>query len=152
MLSTFCLLLTDLSFFEKVLALYHSQQKEALTIPQRRNLGLLLVDKTELKEKLVQSPLQCLEVRNTVAAILHLCSQMWFTAIFWSCETLFQVINEMLTQLARRRVDATLAETIAAQVKLEFSPSTTAELANYLVFLEQIQEKVCDSFSHQLCY
>ncbi|XP_072318696.1 dynein axonemal heavy chain 6 [Eucyclogobius newberryi] len=103
----------DLLFFETALSLHHKQHKEALNILQKRNLGLLLVDQTELKQKLVESPLVCLEV-----------------------------INELLTRLAKSKVDAALAETTEAQVKVEFSPSTTAELANYLIFLEQIQERI----------
>lgn len=59
------LCLTGLSFFEKALEFYHSEHKEALAIHQKRHLGLLLVDKTELKEKLVSSPLRCLEVRTS---------------------------------------------------------------------------------------
>lgn len=57
-------------------------------------------------------------------------------------ESLFQVINEMLTQLAKRKLDAVIAESNEAQFKLEFSPSTTAELASYLSFLDEIQERV----------
>lgn len=102
-----------LSFFEKALGSYHSQYKEALMIPQWKNLGLLLVDNSVIKEELVNSPLLCLEV-----------------------------INEMLPQVAKRRVDAINAETDAAQVQLESSPSTTVELANYLIFLEKIQERI----------
>ncbi|KAJ0037224.1 hypothetical protein NL108_018608 [Boleophthalmus pectinirostris] len=100
-------------FFEKALALYHNQHNEALTIPQKRSLGLLLVEQTELKQKLVQSPLNCLEV-----------------------------INGLLTRLAKHKVDAVLKETNDAEINLRVSPSTTAELANYLIFLEQIQERV----------
>ena len=62
---------TDLSFFENALELYHSKHKEVLAIPQKRHLGLLLVDKTKLKEKLVSSPLCCLEVRISMCA--HRC-------------------------------------------------------------------------------
>lgn len=54
---------TDLSFFGKALELYHKEHKEVVAIQQKRNLGLLLVDKTKLKEKLMSSPLGCLEVR-----------------------------------------------------------------------------------------
>ncbi|XP_055022499.1 LOW QUALITY PROTEIN: dynein axonemal heavy chain 6-like [Boleophthalmus pectinirostris] len=100
-------------FFEKALALYHNQHNEALTIPQKRSLGLLLVEQTELKQKLVQSPLNCLEV-----------------------------INGLLTRLAKHKVDAVLKETNDAEINLRVSPSTTAELANYLIFLEQIQERI----------
>ncbi|XP_045894233.1 dynein axonemal heavy chain 6-like [Micropterus dolomieu] len=102
-----------LSFFGKALESYHSEHRQALAIQQTRHLGLLLVDKTQLKEKLVASPLRCLEV-----------------------------INEMLTRLAKRKLDAVIAEACEAQFKLEFSPSTTAELANSLTFLDEIQERI----------
>lgn len=78
-----CILhLTGLSFFGNALELYHSEHKEALAIQQKRHLGLLLVDKTLLKEKLVSSPLRCLEVRtsymqtHTVLLPLHSCSRV----------------------------------------------------------------------------
>lgn len=48
----------------------------------------------------------------------------------------------MLTQLAKRNLDAVIAEASEAQFKLESSPSTTAELANALTFLDEIQERV----------
>lgn len=48
----------------------------------------------------------------------------------------------MLTDKAKRRVDAVSAETSDAQFKLESTPSTTVELANYLTFLDEIQERV----------
>ncbi|XP_026216049.1 dynein heavy chain 6, axonemal isoform X2 [Anabas testudineus] len=102
-----------LSFFKKALELYHSEHKEALVIQQKRHLGLLLVDKTQLKEKLVSSPLRCLEV-----------------------------VNEMLTQLAKKKLDSVIAEACEAQFKLEFAPSTTAELASSLIFLDEIQERI----------
>nr|XP_046259789.1 dynein axonemal heavy chain 6 isoform X2 [Scatophagus argus] len=102
-----------LAFFGKALELYHSEHKEALAIHQKRHLGLLLVDKTLLREKLVSSPLRCLEV-----------------------------VNEMLSQLAKRKLDAVIAEACEAQLKLEFSPSTTAELANSLTFLDEIQKRI----------
>lgn len=60
-------------------------------------------------------------------------------------ESLFQVINEMLTQLAKRKLDAVISETSEAQFKLEFTPSTTAELANFLTFLDDIQKRVRSS-------
>ncbi|KAK2815675.1 hypothetical protein Q5P01_026142 [Channa striata] len=103
----------DLSFFRQALELYHSEHKDALAITQKSQLGLLLVDKTQLKEKLVSSPLRCLEV-----------------------------INEILTQLARKKLDVIISETCEAQFKLEFTPSTTAEIANSLIFLDEIQERI----------
>ncbi|XP_010793817.1 dynein heavy chain 6, axonemal-like [Notothenia coriiceps] len=59
-----------LSFFGKALELHHSQHKEAAAIQQKTHLGLLLVDKTKLKDKLVSSPLRCLEVINEVVTQL----------------------------------------------------------------------------------
>ncbi len=53
------------SFFGKALELYHNQHKEVLAIPEKRNLGLLLVDKTLFRERLLSSPLRCLEVRTS---------------------------------------------------------------------------------------
>ncbi|XP_068444624.1 dynein axonemal heavy chain 6 isoform X2 [Clinocottus analis] len=103
----------DMSFFGKALKLYHSEHKKAAAIQPKRYLGLLLVDKTLLKEKLVFAPLHCLEV-----------------------------INEMLTHLARRKLDAVIAEVCEARYKLESSHSTTAELANFLTFLDEIQERI----------
>ncbi|XP_047430741.1 dynein axonemal heavy chain 6 [Mugil cephalus] len=103
----------DLAFFEKALELYHREHTEALAIQQKRNLGLLLVDKTQLKENLVSSPLHCLEV-----------------------------INEMLTRLAKKKLDAVITEACEAQFKLEFRPSTTTELASSLIFLAEIQERI----------
>ncbi|XP_052368634.1 dynein axonemal heavy chain 6-like [Oncorhynchus keta] len=50
------------AFFAESLKKYHSEHKEALAIKQKRHLGLLLVDTTLLKGKLLPSPLRCLEV------------------------------------------------------------------------------------------
>ncbi|XP_042075509.1 LOW QUALITY PROTEIN: dynein axonemal heavy chain 6 [Haplochromis burtoni] len=105
----------DLSFFEKALKLYSTQQKEAVGIQQKTHLGLLLVDKGQLKEKLVSSSLRNLEV-----------------------------INHMLTQLAKRKVDAIVTEVCEAEVKLGSSPSTTAQLADFLKFVDEIQERIIE--------
>ncbi|TKS69211.1 Dynein heavy chain 6, axonemal [Collichthys lucidus] len=102
-----------LRFFAKALELHHSEHKEALAIQQKIHLGLLLVDKTQLKEKLLSSSLSCLEV-----------------------------INDVLRQLAKRNVDALRAEVDEALSKLQFSPSTTAELADSLAFQDEIQGRV----------
>ncbi|KAG7485670.1 dynein heavy chain 6, axonemal [Solea senegalensis] len=102
-----------LSYFEKALQLYHTEHKDALAIQQKRHLGLLLVDKTKLKEKLVSSPVRCLEV-----------------------------INEMLTKLAKWRLDAVIAEACDAQFKLELHPTTTTEFASSLTFLDEIQDRI----------
>ncbi|KAK5899926.1 hypothetical protein CesoFtcFv8_009352 [Champsocephalus esox] len=102
-----------LSFFGKALELHHSQHKEAAAIQQKTHLGLLLVDKTKLKDKLVSSPLRCLEV-----------------------------INEVVTKLAKKKLDAVIAEACKAQYKLEGTPSTTEELAQSLITLDEIQERI----------
>ncbi|XP_070710496.1 dynein axonemal heavy chain 6 [Pempheris klunzingeri] len=102
-----------LAFFGEALELYHSQHKEALAIQQMRHLGLLLVDKTQLKEKLVSSPLRCLEV-----------------------------INEMLTRLAKRKLDAVIADACDAQFTLESSPTTTVQVADSITFLDEIQDRI----------
>ncbi|XP_053711973.1 dynein axonemal heavy chain 6-like isoform X3 [Synchiropus splendidus] len=102
-----------LDFFGKSLELYHSEHKLALAIRKTRHLGLLLVDKKQLRRKLVTSPLRCLDV-----------------------------VNEMLTQLAKRKLDAVIAEACEAQFNLEHTPNTTTELANYLMLLDQIQDRI----------
>uniref|UniRef100_A0A7N9AZR1 Dynein, axonemal, heavy chain 6 n=1 Tax=Mastacembelus armatus TaxID=205130 RepID=A0A7N9AZR1_9TELE len=112
----------DLSFFEKALEVYHSEHKEALAIQQKRALGILLVDKTQLKQNLVSSTLRCLEV-----------------------------INETLTRQAKKKLDAVIAKACEAQFKLEFTPSSTNELADALIFLDEIQEEVLEEEQDTVC-
>lgn len=52
----------DLSFFEKSLEMYGSQQRDALSIQQDTHLGLLLVDKQRFREQFQTSLWSCLEV------------------------------------------------------------------------------------------
>ncbi|MGH0137779.1 UNVERIFIED_CONTAM: hypothetical protein FKN15_025198 [Acipenser sinensis] len=54
------------AFFGEQLKTYHTEHKDALAIKQKRNLGMLLIDTTQLKNKLIPSPLRCLEVSNTL--------------------------------------------------------------------------------------
>lgn len=61
--------------------------------------------------------------------------------VFFS-ESLPQVINEMLSKLARNKLDGILAEACDAQFKLELNPSSTAEFASSLTFLDEIRERV----------
>lgn len=57
----------------------------------------------------------------------------------------------MLMQLAKSKLDAVLAEACEAQFKLASSPSTTTELANFHIFLDEIQERVrCMSYSYTI--
>ncbi|XP_068585091.1 dynein axonemal heavy chain 6-like [Cebidichthys violaceus] len=103
----------DVSFLGNALELYQRQLKEAAAIQQKRQLGLLLVDKTLLKERLASSSLRCR-----------------------------QVIHETLTRQARMKLDAVVAEVCEAMFELESGPSTTAELANSLTFLDEIRERL----------
>lgn len=61
--------------------------------------------------------------------------------VFFS-ESLPQVINEMLSKLARNKLDGILAEACDAQFKLELNPSSTAEFASSLTFLDEIRDRV----------
>ncbi|KAK5598659.1 hypothetical protein CRENBAI_006405 [Crenichthys baileyi] len=105
----------DLTFFAKTLELYHSKHKEALAIQETRHLGLLLVDQTQLKQKLVSSTL---------------CSLEGF--------------HEMLTQQTRKKVDVLLAKVGEAKSKLENYPSTTEEMAEQLIFLDEIEDGILE--------
>lgn len=46
------------------------QHKEALSIKNKRELGMLLVDGTKLKERLIPNPLRCLEVTMNLFFII----------------------------------------------------------------------------------
>ncbi|XP_072525800.1 dynein axonemal heavy chain 6 [Salminus brasiliensis] len=110
----------DVAFFEESLEKYHRQHEEALAIKPKRHLGMLLVDTTQLKSKLTPSPLRCLEA-----------------------------VNDMLPLLAKRKMDAIIAEAQDAQFKLELVPTTTTEYANSLTFLDEIQERI-DELNEQM--
>ncbi|XP_051560675.1 dynein axonemal heavy chain 6 [Myxocyprinus asiaticus] len=103
----------EVEFFEDSLDKYHREHEEALAIKQKRPLGILLVDTTQLKHKLVPSPLRCLEA-----------------------------INDILPQLAKRKMDDIIAELQDAQFKLDFVPTVTNEYVNSLNFLEEIQKRI----------
>uniref|UniRef100_A0A8C5LU47 Dynein axonemal heavy chain 6 n=1 Tax=Leptobrachium leishanense TaxID=445787 RepID=A0A8C5LU47_9ANUR len=100
-------------FFSEQLEKYHKQHKDAVGITQRQNLGLLVVDTKKLKEKLIPSPKRCLEA-----------------------------IHEMLPDLAKKKMDAIIAEAQDAQFKLEFYPTTTLDYVSTLTFLDEIQERI----------
>ncbi|KAJ8000572.1 hypothetical protein DPEC_G00181780 [Dallia pectoralis] len=101
------------SFYDESLEKYHKQHQESLNIQQKRHLGLLLVDTTQLKAKLIPSPLRCLEA-----------------------------INDMLPRLAKRKMEAIMGEAQDAQFKLAFVPTATTEFVNSLTFLEEIQDRI----------
>lgn len=103
----------DVQFFSDQLEKYHRQHKDAVALRPTRNVGLLLIDTKQLKEKLIPSPLRCLEV-----------------------------LNYMLPRLSKKKVDAIISEAQDAEYKLEFVPTTTIEYVNSLVFLDEIQERI----------
>ncbi|MEJ1286615.1 hypothetical protein NN561_017623 [Cricetulus griseus] len=103
----------DVKFFSTQLEKYHKQHKDSVALRPTRNVGLLLIDTKQLKEKLIPSPLRCLEV-----------------------------LNSMLPRLSKKKVDAIISEAQDAEYKLEFIPSTTIEYVNSLVFLDEIQERI----------
>lgn len=53
-----------------------------------------------------------------------------------------QVINDILPRLAKKKMDAIIAESQDAQFKLDFVPTGTNEYVNSLTFLEEIQKRV----------
>ncbi|XP_004437259.1 PREDICTED: dynein heavy chain 6, axonemal [Ceratotherium simum simum] len=103
----------DVTFFSEQLEKYHRQHKDAVALRPTRNVGLLLIDTKLLKEKLIPSPLRCLEV-----------------------------LNYMLPCQSKKKVDAIISEAQDAEYKLEFIPTTTIEYVNSLVFLDEIQERI----------
>uniref|UniRef100_A0A8C8W0I7 Dynein, axonemal, heavy chain 6 n=1 Tax=Peromyscus maniculatus bairdii TaxID=230844 RepID=A0A8C8W0I7_PERMB len=103
----------DVKFFSTQLEKYHKQHKDSVALRPTRNVGLLLIDTKQLKEKLIPSPLRCLEV-----------------------------LNLMLPHLSKKKVDAIISEAQDAEYKLEFIPTTTIEYVNSLVFLDEIQERI----------
>ncbi|XP_004691642.1 PREDICTED: dynein heavy chain 6, axonemal [Condylura cristata] len=103
----------DVKFFSEQLEKYHRQHKDAVALRPTRNVGLLLIDTKQLKEKLIPSPLRCLEV-----------------------------LNSMLPFQSKKKVDAIISEAQDAEYKLEFVPTTTIEYVNSLVFLDEIQERI----------
>ncbi|XP_044910412.1 dynein axonemal heavy chain 6 isoform X7 [Felis catus] len=103
----------DVKFFGEQLEKYHRQHKDAIALRPTRNVGLLLIDTKLLKEKLIPSPLRCLEV-----------------------------LNYMLPRQSKKKVDAIISEAQDAEYKLEFVPTTTIEYVNSLVFLDEIQERI----------
>lgn len=103
----------NVEFFATSLEKYHREEEMARSIVNKRSLGMLLVDATEMKEKLIPNPIRCLDV-----------------------------VNEILPEIAKKKTDALIAEAQDATFKLESKPKTTIEYVDSLTFLEQIQERV----------
>ena len=103
----------DVEFFARSLEKYHREEEMANLIVSKRSLGMLLVDSTEMKNKLIPNPIRCLDV-----------------------------VNDILPEIAKRKTDALIAEAQEANFKLENKPTSTIEYVNSLTFLDQIQERV----------
>ena len=58
-----CLCLLDVEFYRLWLGRYRLQHIRAKDCPTAKDLGLMLVDTTELRNQLLPSPIRCLEVR-----------------------------------------------------------------------------------------
>uniref|UniRef100_A0A4X2KTY7 Dynein axonemal heavy chain 6 n=1 Tax=Vombatus ursinus TaxID=29139 RepID=A0A4X2KTY7_VOMUR len=100
-------------FFAEQLEKYHREHKDALSLRPTRNTGLLLIDTKKMKQKLIPSPMRCLEV-----------------------------INNMLPLQSKKKVDAIISEAQDAKYKLEFVPTATVEYVNSLNFLDEIQDRI----------
>lgn len=103
----------EVEFFADSLEKYHRQEEMARLIVSKRNLGMLLVDATEMKNKLIPNPRRCLDV-----------------------------VDEILPILSKTATDSIIKEAQDAIFKLESKPTTTLEYVNSLTFLEEIQERV----------
>eukprot|EP00106_Octopus_bimaculoides_P013835 XP_014781277.1 PREDICTED: dynein heavy chain 6, axonemal-like [Octopus bimaculoides] len=103
----------DVQFFSESLKHYHMQHKMAGNIQKQRQLGLLLIDATKMKQLFIPSPIRCLNI-----------------------------INNILPRLAREKVEKLLSELQDGQFQLEFQPSSTEEYVKNLTFLNQIQERI----------
>ena len=56
----------DVKFFAESLAEYKRQHEETTNIVENMNVGMLLCDASKLKQKMLPSPMKCLEVRNNL--------------------------------------------------------------------------------------
>ncbi|GAB1605440.1 dynein axonemal heavy chain 6 isoform X2 [Argonauta hians] len=103
----------DVQFFSESLKHYHMQHKLAVNIQEQCQLGLLLIDATKMKKLFIPSPLRCLNI-----------------------------LNEILPNLARDKVETLLQELQDGQFRLEFRPSSTEEFVKSLKFLAKIEERI----------
>ena len=55
-------LFLDVAYFSGALLKYNNEHQMAMSIKESRNIGMMLVDTTKLKQVLIPSPLKCLEV------------------------------------------------------------------------------------------
>lgn len=99
------LFLAEVDFFRDCLLRYHLQHRQAFALQERRSVGLVAVDATGLRNVIVPSPKNCIDVCTTSSC-------RWFTThsefpkncqefkktfhLLWTCWT-FSVQNEKAT-------------------------------------------------------
>ena len=59
-----------LEYFGEALQKYHSEHKDALSVPDKRPIGFLLIDAKAFKETLIPNPLRCLNAVHDLMPIL----------------------------------------------------------------------------------
>jgi dynein heavy chain len=103
----------DVEFFARSLEKYHHEEEMAKFITNKRNLGMLLVDASEMKDKLIPNPIRCLDV-----------------------------VNDILPDIAKKKTDSLISELQEAISKLENKPQTTIDFVEILTFLDKIQDRI----------
>ncbi|KAM9741889.1 dynein axonemal heavy chain 6-like [Menidia menidia] len=104
-----------LESFKKALQTYTSKHQKASDFEDHRRFGLLLLNNSQLKEKILTSSLSAL-----------------------------QDVHQALLEEATKQRDGLFSELREATLRLEFQPSTTAELAESLMFLDAIEGRVLE--------
>ena len=59
----------DVEFFSTSLEKYKNEHQLAVAVPDKKPIGMILVDARRMKEVLIPSPLKCLEVREYSACL-----------------------------------------------------------------------------------
>ncbi|VDN16605.1 unnamed protein product [Dibothriocephalus latus] len=104
---------SDVDFFREGLATYHRQVSMTNKIPSCRPIGLFMVDTTAFKNKVIPSPLRCLDC-----------------------------IHAIIPLVSRKEVDRLTQETQDAEYTLALPLSTTADYVSHLSFLRKVQLRV----------
>jgi len=102
-----------LEFFGEALQKYHSEHKDALSVPDKRPIGFLLIDCKNFKETLIPNPLRCLTA-----------------------------VHDLMPVLAKRKMQSIIDETNDATFKLESDSTSTLEYVTLLTFLDEIQTRI----------
>ncbi|VDL92757.1 unnamed protein product [Schistocephalus solidus] len=104
---------SDVDFFREGLATYHRQATMTNKIPNCRPIGLFMVDTTAFKNKVIPSPLRCLDC-----------------------------IHAIIPLVSRKEVDRLTQETQDAEYTLALPLSTTADYVSHLAFLRKVQLRI----------